>query len=92
MALHPALLHVHNHSAWCLLCPTLCFLSPNAGKQYAVYAGKEISRALAKDSLDPKDCTDELDDLTKEETQRLEQQVAHISSTYDAIGKVGSTT
>lgn len=65
-------------------------LYPDAvGKQYAVYAGKECARALAKDSLAAADCSADLSDCTDEERQRLQQQHAHIKEVYDEVGKVG---
>jgi len=53
-----------------------------------VYAGKECARALAKDSLAAEDCNADLSDCSAEELQRLQQQLAHIQSTYDDVGKV----
>lgn len=58
------------------------------GKQYNLYAGRECARALAKDSLDINDCTDDLDGCSEQELQRLEQQLAHIREVYDEVGKV----
>jgi hypothetical protein len=54
-----------------------------------VYAGREVARALAKDSLEPEDCNDDLKGLTADQLERLEQQVKHFSSVYDEVGKVG---
>lgn len=56
-----------------------------------MYAGREVARALAKDSLDPEDCNDDLKGLTPEQLERLEQQVKHFSSVYDEVGKVGAS-
>lgn len=53
-----------------------------------MYAGRECARALAKDSLEVKDCINVLCDCTEEELQRLEQQLAHIRDVYDEVGKV----
>eukprot|EP00878_Enallax_costatus_P008046 GHUV01008413.1.p1 GENE.GHUV01008413.1~~GHUV01008413.1.p1 ORF type:complete len:239 (+),score=26.50 GHUV01008413.1:190-906(+) len=58
------------------------------GKQYAVYAGRECARALAKDSLAVADCTADLSDCTEEELQRLRQKQAHFRDVYDEVGKV----
>jgi hypothetical protein len=59
-----------------------------AGGKHAVYAGKEVARALAKDSLAVEDCNADLSDCSKEELQRFEQQLQHIQATYDEVGKV----
>jgi hypothetical protein len=53
-----------------------------------LYAGRECARALAKDSLNIDDCTDDLDGCSEEELQRLEQRLAHIRDVYDEVGKV----
>lgn len=59
------------------------------GGSHAAYAGKEVARALAKDSLDSSDLgSAELSGCSEAELQRLEQQLAHIKATYDEVGKV----
>eukprot|EP00882_Tetradesmus_deserticola_P006037 GHRQ01006355.1.p1 GENE.GHRQ01006355.1~~GHRQ01006355.1.p1 ORF type:complete len:241 (+),score=85.60 GHRQ01006355.1:619-1341(+) len=58
------------------------------GKQYNLYAGRECARALAKDSLNIEDCTDDLEGCSEEQLQRLEQRLAHIRAEYDEVGKV----
>lgn len=55
-----------------------------------MYAGREVARALAKDSLAVEECNDDLSDCSKEELQRFEQQLQHIQATYDEVGKVSS--
>lgn len=70
-----------------------CILSallscPLPGKEFGVYAGREISRALAKDSVDASDLTDDLSGLSDEELARLARQAAVFASTYDVVGQV----
>jgi hypothetical protein len=55
---------------------------------HAVYAGREVARALAKDSMAAEDCTADLSGCSDAELQRLQAQVAHIRQTYDEVGTV----
>jgi membrane-associated progesterone receptor component len=59
-----------------------------ADKPYGVYAGREVSRALGKMSLEEKDCTGEISDLTDKERQILEQWESKFASKYPVIGRV----
>ena len=60
-----------------------------AGKELSLYAGREIARALAKDSLDPKDLSGDCSDLTQEQRERLAAQEAAYATKYDLVGQVG---
>ncbi len=55
-----------------------------------MYAGREIARALALGSTAEADCTANLDDLTKEQLAKLDEQEARFQSTYDKVGEVSS--
>ncbi|XP_031563849.1 neudesin-like [Actinia tenebrosa] len=59
------------------------------GKPYNVFTGKDASRAIAKWSMDPKDMIPELDGLTKEEFDRLEDNFENVyMKKYPAVGYV----
>jgi len=58
------------------------------GKPYGVYAGKEISRALGKMSLDLADCTGELDDLTEKQKTVLAQWEEKFNKKYPIVGEI----
>lgn len=58
---------------------------------YAVYAGKECARAIAKDSTAAQDCSADLSGCSEEQLQRLQEKLQHIRSTYDEVGKVQNT-
>lgn len=54
-----------------------------------MYAGMEVSRALAKGSTDPKDLTADLSGLSEEELAVLEAAEAEIARSADVVGQVG---
>ncbi len=58
------------------------------GGSYAHFAGKEVARALGKMSMDSKDCTDKVDDLTPEQLKTLEDWEAKLKAKYPVVGKV----
>lgn len=60
----------------------------NAGKEFTVYAGREVAQALARDSVKPGDCTSDLSGLTADELARLDQQEAAYASKYEVVGQV----
>lgn len=57
------------------------------GGSYAIFAGKEVARALGKMTLDVKDCTDKVDDLTPEQMKTLEDWEAKLKAKYPLVGK-----
>ena len=59
-----------------------------AGGSYAHFAGKEVARALGKMTMDPKDCTDKVDDLTPEQLKTLEDWETKLKAKYPVVGKV----
>lgn len=58
------------------------------GKAYGVYAGKEISRALGKMSLDEADCNGELGDLTEKQMTVLAQWEEKFTKKYPVVGEI----
>lgn len=58
------------------------------GKAYSVYAGREISRALAIMSLSEDDCNDDLASLSEKEKETLSQWQRKFSQKYPLIGQV----
>lgn len=58
------------------------------GKPYSVYAGKEISRALGKMSLEDKECNDDLEGLTAKEIETLQQWEEKFCNKYPIVGTV----
>jgi hypothetical protein len=61
-----------------------------SGGSYALFAGKEVARALGKMTLDPKDCTDDVDDFTPEQLKTLEGWEAKLKDKYPIVGKASS--
>ena len=59
-----------------------------AGGSYSIFAGKEVARALAKMTLDPKDCCAKLDDLSPEQLKVLEDWEVKLKAKYPTVGKV----
>ena len=55
---------------------------------YAVFAGKDASRALATSSLKPEDCRPEYGDLDDKEKQVLKDWFTFFSKRYNIIGEV----
>lgn len=62
------------------------FYGPGAG--YAMFAGREVSRALALMSLDPDDCCAELADLTPRQLETLEEWISKFREKYHSVGRV----
>ncbi|GIL85166.1 hypothetical protein Vretifemale_13541, partial [Volvox reticuliferus] len=58
------------------------------GKPSNAYTGREIARALALGSMDEKDFTADLDGLTAEQLERLEQAVQDFERLHDRVGQV----
>ena len=58
------------------------------GAGYHIFAGKEVSRALAKMSLVEEDCNDKLDDLTKHQLDTLQEWETKFQEKYEVVGKV----
>lgn len=66
-----------------------CTVRVFTGKPLHAYAGKEISRALAKGSLKTEDIgSDTLHDLSQAEMERLEAEEKVYASKYDCVGQV----
>lgn len=53
---------------------------------YGVFAGKDCTRALAKFSTNPDDCTGDMTDLTPAELEKLEDWLDTFSTKYDELG------
>ncbi|PSC69128.1 steroid-binding 3 [Micractinium conductrix] len=66
--------------------PGRSFYGPGAG--YGLFAGKEIARALAKVAVDEKECTDDLEGLTKGELETLADWERTFDSKYEVVGRV----
>ncbi|DBA70909.1 TPA: hypothetical protein ACH3X2_011356 [Trebouxia sp. C0005] len=62
------------------------FYGPGAG--YHIFAGKEVSRALAKMSLVEEDCNGNLDDLTKHQLDVLQDWETKFQEKYEVVGQV----
>jgi hypothetical protein len=60
-----------------------------SGGGYAVFAGKEVSRALGLMSLEADDCCGELADLTPRQLEVLDEWVAKFRGKYHVVGRVG---
>ncbi len=60
-----------------------------AGAGYAMFAGRECSRALALMSLDPEDCCAELADLTTRQLDTLQEWLDKFRQKYHSVGRVG---
>jgi len=58
-----------------------------AGSGYAVFAGREVSRALGLMSLEEEDCCGELADLTPRQLEILEEWTAKFREKYTVVGK-----
>lgn len=61
------------------------------GAGYHTFAGKEVSRALAKMSLVEEDCNDKLEDLTKHQLDTLGDWETKFQEKYEVVGKVNFT-
>lgn len=62
------------------------FYGPGAG--YSLFAGKEVARALAKVAVDEKECTDNLEGLSKLELESLADWERTFESKYEVVGQV----
>lgn len=58
------------------------------GSAYHVYAGRECSRALGRMTLDEKDCSDNLADLTEKQLETLHDWEVKLQKKYAVVGKV----
>ena len=58
------------------------------GLNCAVFAGKDASRALAKSSVKPEDCSAEWEDLPENEKKVLDDWMTFFSKRYNIVGKV----
>lgn len=59
-----------------------------AGGGYAIFAGKEVSRALGIMSLEEKDCSDNLTDLNEKQMATLQEWEDKFKTKYEIVGKV----
>jgi membrane-associated progesterone receptor component len=55
---------------------------------FAVFAGKDASRALASSSVKPEDCVPEWEDLPDDKKKVLEDWVTFFTKRYNIVGKV----
>ena len=53
-----------------------------------MFAGKECARALGKMTMDQKDCTAKVDDLTEAQLKTLSDWEGKFSKKYAEVGKV----
>jgi hypothetical protein len=58
-----------------------------AGGGYAHFAGREVARALAVMSLDPKDCSADLAGVTPKQRETLGDWVAKFEKKYKVVGQ-----
>ena len=63
-----------------------------AGGGYAIFAGREVARALAVMSLDPKACTASLADVTPKQHDTLREWVAKFEKKYKVVGQARPRT
>ncbi len=61
----------------------------HAGGSYALFAGKECARALGKMTMDAKDCSGSVEDLTEGQMKTLHDWEEKFRSKYPEVGKVG---
>jgi len=61
-------------------------------KKYHLFAGKDVSRALACSSLKPEDCKPEWHDLGDKEKEVLEEWFNFFRKRYDIVGRVEGAT
>ena len=62
------------------------------GAGYHIFAGKEVSRALAKMSLVEEECNGNLDDLTKHQLDVLQDWETKFQEKYEVVGQVTLST
>lgn len=58
------------------------------GGPYAMFAGKDCSRALAKMAFDPELFTGDLDGLQRDELDRLDEWIETFESKYRRVGRL----
>ncbi len=56
------------------------------GKGYAVFVGRDASRALARSSLKPEECVPDFEGLTAEELATLDKWLAFFTRKYPVVG------
>lgn len=69
-----------------MVCIVADWVLPGAG--YAMFAGREVARALALMSLDPDDCCAELADLTPRQLDTLQEWLDKFRQKYHSVGQV----
>lgn len=62
------------------------------GGAYAVFAGRECARALARMIVDVSECTDELDDLEARQIKTLEDWIRKFQAKYPVVGRISCST
>lgn len=58
------------------------------GGPYGMFAGKDCTRALAKLSFDPEDFTSNVDGLSQEELDKLEEWIEMFRDKYRRVGRL----
>jgi membrane-associated progesterone receptor component len=71
-----------------ILEPVTAWRSRKLTSLIPVFTGKDASRALAKSSLKPEDCTPEWQDLDDKEKKVLDDWFTFFSKRYNVVGKV----
>ena len=66
----------------------LCHKDVSAGGSYALFAGKECAKALGKMTMDAKDCTAEVSDLSEAQLKTLCDWEEKFQKKYDQVGTV----
>ncbi|GFY81923.1 membrane-associated progesterone binding protein 3 [Actinidia rufa] len=75
--------------AYCILIPSMMFYGP--GGPYALFAGKDASRALAKMSFEDTDLTGDISGLGPFELEALQDWEYKFMSKYVKVGTVKKT-
>ena len=70
------------------LTPVVSKEDVSAGGSYALFAGKECARALGKMTMDAKDCTAEVSDLSEAQLKTLSDWEEKFQKKYDQVGTV----
>ncbi len=58
------------------------------GGPYGMFAGKDCTRALAKLSFDPEDFTSDVDGLSEDELDKLEEWIEMFGDKYRRVGRL----
>ena len=66
----------------------LTWIYAAAGGGYAIFAGREVARALGIMSLEEKDCTDDLSGLTEKQLGTLQEWEDKFKTKYEIVGRV----